>query len=721
MNDQNTVLCVDGIDCCPACASGLLDKLRRMDGVVSVEHPGGGILIIGHTCSVDHIVDWLARSGHNARVTGVDQVAAPEIAATSLDERLPQQDRSHRPATVPAVVSGVTLLTGALLSFYGQDTAAIAACAMAIAAGAWRVGRSAISSLSRGALDIHVLLIIATAGAIALGRWLEAGTLVFLFAVGEALEARAMARAHREIEQLMRLTPSEAVVIRDGMEVRLPPERCHAGDTMIIRPGARIPMDGIVVRGRSAVDSASITGEPLPAVIEPGDSVYAGTFNIDGYLEARVTAVGEETAWHRIALFARDALAQRAVVQSTVDRFARVYTPAVIILAVAVSTVVPLVAGVDARPWLYRGLTLLIVSCPCALVLAAPVALVSSMSRAARLGILVRGGHALERLAGVRVVAFDKTGTLTRGQPEVAGIEPASGVEADTLIRASASVQACSEHLFARAIVEFARSRDLPIDPVEDFISLPGCGVQGFVDGVRWQIGSARWLTEQGVDCRAAQDRPEVVCVAADGVFSGMIAIHDPIRPDARETIERLRAGGVDIVMLTGDNEQSALRVARELGVSDVRWGLLPADKVAAIEQLGAGTAAIGDGINDAAALAAASIGIAMGHAADVTLETADITLLGGDLSRLPVLFALGRATGRVIRQNLALSVLTKVAALLLVVPGWLTLPIAIIADDGTALAVIGNGLRLLGYARKSPVLARIPGQRKDLPTERRS
>jgi Cd2+/Zn2+-exporting ATPase len=606
--------------------------------------------------------------------------------------------------------SGVCLILGLTLQWSrGSSVVALIALVAAVLTGGVLSARRALSSIKARRLDIHVLMTVAVAGAIALGEWSEAATVVFLFAVAQHLESRSMDRARHAIRALMDLTPSDAVVLRDGQAIGIRVDDVKVGDVLRIRPGAKVPLDGVVVSGTSEVNQAPITGESLPVDKHAGDELYAGTINGHGALEMRVTRLRRDTTLARIIHLVDRAQAQRAPSQAFVERFATVYTPAVLAVALTIAIVPPLVSHGSTVDWLYRALVLLVISCPCALVISTPVSIVSALAAAARQGVLIKGGMHLERLAAVRALAFDKTGTLTRGEPEVVSIVPLDGFSGPGLLAAAAALESQSEHPIARAIVRRARAEGVTPMHVADFRALPGLGADALLQDRPAVIGNLRLFRERGLLTPAveavAADTVRQGCtpvlIGVDGHTVGSIGVADRPREAARDIVDLLHDHGVRrVVMLTGDSAVAADGIARELGIAEHSAELLPEDKVNAVRDLkmryGA-IAMVGDGVNDAPALAAADVGIAMGAAgSDAALETADVALMGDELSKIPFAVRLSRATVRNIKTNVAVSLLLKLVFVVLAVTGHATLWMAIVADTGASLLVIANGLRLL-------------------------
>ncbi|NOT28611.1 MAG: cadmium-translocating P-type ATPase [Acidobacteria bacterium] len=607
------------------------------------------------------------------------------------------------------VGSAVGIGLGLALTGLGNTSGAAVAFTIAAVVGGVYPARRAVTAVRSGALDINTLMVVAVAGALLLGQWFEAASVVFLFAVAQWLEVRTLERARQAIRALVDLAPREAVVRRAGVEHRIPVEQVHVGDEVLIKPGEKLPLDGVVVAGHSEVNEAPLTGESVPVDRSQGDEVFAGTINGHGALDVRVTRLVRDTRVARILHLVEAAQATRAPVQSFVDRFARIYTPAVLVLALAVGAIPPLVADADPAVWVYRALVLLVIACPCALVISTPVSIVSALSAAARNGVLVKGGAHLERLAAVRVVAFDKTGTLTTGAFRVASVQPVPNVAPEQLLAYAAAVESRAEHPVAAAVTAHARTAQIAIPTVTGFVSLPGLGGEGEVAGAHVLVGNLRLMNERaipvppepGVASPVDAGKALTVFVAVDGVCQGAILLEDRLRSNASEAIGLLREHGVRrVAMLTGDHVGTAARVATELGLDEHHAQLLPEEKHALIGALRSRygpVLMVGDGINDAPALAAADVGIAMGAAAsDAALETADVALMSNELLRLPYAIRLAQATLRNVRMNVAISLALKSAFLVMAVAGMATLWMAVLADTGASVIVVGNALRLL-------------------------
>ncbi|MBI3977385.1 MAG: cadmium-translocating P-type ATPase [Chloroflexi bacterium] len=618
-----------------------------------------------------------------------------------------QRDRK----AILTALSGISLLGGYAASIFGfAEPLPTILYALAIGIGGAFIARAGVFALRARTLDINLLITIAAIGAAVIGEWAEGGTVVFLFSLGNLLEAYTMDRTRRSIHSLMDLAPAQACIRHGDHEETVPVQAVPVGTVMVVRPGERIGLDGRVVAGSSAVNQAPITGESLPVQKGPGDDVFAGTINGLGALDVAVTRPYRDTTLARIVHLIEVAQAQRAPSQQFIDRFARVYTPAIIGLAVAFALVPPLVLSASIEPWLYRALVLLVVSCPCALVISTPVSIVAAIGNAARHGILIKGGAYLEAIGGIRAIAFDKTGTITRGRPEVTDVIPLGTRTAADVLAAAASVEYASEHPLGASVRRAARQQGIAAGPATGFQALAGKGVRAVRDGETCYVGSRRMFEELALPLAAAL--PALAQLEAAGKTAllvgnqrevvGVVGVADNVRAGSREAVARLRGAGVRrIALLTGDNPTAARRIAGELGVDEYRAGLMPEDKVTAIRGLMAhhgAVAMVGDGVNDAPALATATVGIAMGVAgSDTALETADVALLADDLAKVPYVVELSRRTRRIIRQNIAISLLVKAVFLALAFPGWVTLWMAVLADMGSSLLVTANGMRLLG------------------------
>jgi Zn2+/Cd2+-exporting ATPase len=582
--------------------------------------------------------------------------------------------------------------------------------AVGILAGVWQVLPKSWLALRRFRPDMNLLMTVAVIGAVAIGEWFEAATVSFLFALSLALEAWSVGRARRAVAALMNLAPP-TVRLRfpDGREQETAPEQVAVGSTFVVRPGERIALDGQVVRGAGSVNQAPITGESVPVPKNPGDVVFAGTINGDSVLEVASTKPAGDTTLANIIRMVGEAQVRRAPSEQWVEKFAQIYTPAVMALAIAFLLVPPLFLGGAWSDWVYRALVLLVIACPCALVISTPVSIVAALAAAARNGVLVKGGRYIEEPAHLQAIAFDKTGTLTEGKPSVVAVQPLNLHSESELLERAASLESRSDHPLARAIVEYAHRRGVEFRPAEDFQVFQGKGATARFDGRQFWLGSHRYLEERGQETEAVHQQLEVltldgrtaVVIGNESHVCGFVTLADAVRDNARAAIDDLRRSGIrHLVMLTGDNEATARAIARLVGVDEFRAELLPADKVAAVEALVARyghVGMVGDGINDAPALASASVGIAMGAAgSDAAIETADIALMADDLAKLAWLIRHSRRTLAVIRLNIFFALAVKALFVALTLAGHASLWAAIAADTGASLLVIFNALRLL-------------------------
>lgn len=679
------------------CAARLERAVAALPGVARavLNHATARLTVEGAFDPKTVIREALQHDGVVARLEG-----APAAPAAGWLDRLPE---------IRMGTAGLLILGGWILERIAHTPeAAVPLFAAAILIGGYATIRRGLRALARLRFDMNGMMTGAVAGAVLIGQWEEGAVVAFLYAVSNWLEGYTMDRARRSIRALMDLAPREARVRRNGTEAVIPVGEIRPGDLLLIRPGEKLASDGIVAAGSSVVNQAPITGESVPVDKAPGNPVYAGTLNGHGALEITVTRRVEDTTLARIIHLVEEAQAQRAPSQQFVDRFARLYTPAVFALAVGLMLVPALPLGQPWSPWIYRGLALLIVSCPCALVVSTPVTVVSAIANAARRGVLIKGGAHLEELGRLQAIALDKTGTLTRGEPEVTDVIPLDGRSPEDLLALAAAVEAQSEHPLARAVVRAARGRGLSLPAADNFTAIPGKGGHAVVEGQVLHVGSPRFFAEMGNGMGAGSlaaaleaEGKTVMLVGTAGALLGALALADRLRPEGRQAVAGLRAVGIrHVALLTGDHRAVAERIAGQVGADTLRAEILPEQKLEAVRALRAefgSLAMVGDGVNDAPALAASSVGIAMGVAgSDVALETADVALMADDLSRLPFLVRLGRNAVRVIRQNIGFALAIKAVAIAAVFPGWLTLWLAVLADMGASVLVTLNGMRLL-------------------------
>jgi len=612
----------------------------------------------------------------------------------------------------------LTVISGALIALSGvlkylvhapQEVVDGVLLAAMLTAGFYVIRKGLRSALKLN-FEMNFLMTVAAVGAVIVREPLEGASVMFLFSLAQWLESRSIDRARNAIRKLLDLSPKEAVVIREGSEQRVPVDNVAVGEMLVIRPAEKIPLDGLVTEGLSDVDESPVTGESMPVQKSPGDTVFAGSLNQHGSLTIRATKRADDTTLAKIIHMVEEAQSRRAPSQQFVDRFARIYTPAVLIGAVLIATLPPLF-GLEFGKWFYKALVLLVIACPCALVISTPVTIVCALARAARSGVLVKGGVHLEHLGKLDTIIFDKTGTLTAGRPEVVEVLPLNQLSPKEILRLAAAVESRSEHHLARAILKKAEEQGAAPAGVTNFAALPGRGARGDIDGTTYYVGGLRLFREMGCNTasveKALQENEArgraVVLLGTETQMIGGIVLSDVIRPNAPDALARLRALGIDdFVMLTGDNEGTARAVAEQLGMDHYHAGLLPEDKVKKVRlALGESklAAMVGDGVNDAPALAASTVGIAMGTAGtDAALETADVALMADDLEKLAYSVGLGRKAVAVIRQNIAAALVIKAVFIVLAVAGVATLWSAVVADMGASLMVIFNGMRLLSF-----------------------
>nr|WP_233263399.1 cation-translocating P-type ATPase [Halorhabdus sp. CUG00001] len=762
-----TRLAVPEMDC-PSCASKVDGSLERVAGVTDVSlSPTKGTAAVTFDPTQTTEADVIAAiegagyevldddSGADGAATGGPDVAPPTAVWTS-------------PRAIKTWVGAVFLTLGLAIEFVftgaNVDIAAVLASPITVADGLFLVAivvsgapvvRGGIYSARNRSLDIDLLMGVAIIAATGIGYVVEAATLAVLFSIAELLEDYAMDRARDSLRELLELSPDEATVRRDGEELTVPAEAVEVGETVLVRPGEKIPLDGEVIEGESAVDESPITGESMPVEKSEGDAVFAGSITAEGYLEVEVTSTAGDSTLARIIELVQSAEENRTDKEQFVDRFAGYYTPAVVVVAILTAAIPPLliadsatfaVAGYELvlpggwRPWFVRGLTLLVIACPCAFVISTPVSVVSGITSAAKNGVLIKGGNHLEAMGAVDAVALDKTGTLTRGELTVTDVIPLGERDERDVLRRAAALERRSEHPIAAAIRD--RAGRTGLDDVPDpaaFESLTGKGVRAEIEGESAYAGTPALFTQLGHDLAAvgggdSDDSPHpdggtlharpaaasikehvetletegktIVLVGTEREVWGILAIADEVRPGASRAVERLHELGVEtVVMLTGDNEGTARAIAEAVGVDEYRAELLPEQKVAAVEELQetyGGVAMVGDGINDAPALATADVSVAMGAAGtDTALETADIALLGDDIGKLPYLYSLSHAANGVIRQNIWTSLGVKALLAVGVPLGYVSVAIAVVVGDmGMSLGVTGNAMRL---ARLSP------------------
>lgn len=694
-NDNERTYAIVGMDC-SSCALTLEKHLKAHAAVASVNvHFATGKMMIDHDNSVEEIIREVAKAGYTASLlSGKRRISEPKTDKSGL---------------YPFVLSGILLLCGWLGSY--TDVSPLLTDLLYVASivsGGYKPARSAYYAIKSRALDMNVLMTAAVIGAAAIGEWFEGATVVWLFALGNLLQTRSMEKTRNSIRNLLELAPSEAWVASGKQLVRRAVEDIAIGDVIVVKPGDKIPLDGTVMQGESSINQAPITGESIPVDKSVGDPVYAGTINEHGLLEIQVTKLAADTTLARITDLVEQAQGKKAPTEAFVDRFARIYTPIVFALAVAVMVLPPAFGSGAWGEWFYKGLELLVIACPCALVISTPVAIVSAIGNAARHGVLIKGGAFLEVTGRISAIAFDKTGTLTEGRPKVAAVI-VSGATEEELLSIAYALEQYAAHPIARAVVDYAVGKGISPRPGDRPRNLVGRGVSGYLDGREHYAGNLRLFEELNtplgdIESRIRslqQEGYSIVLIGTQDRILGVLAVADTVRESSVTALRDLRRAGMQhIVMLTGDNEGTAQRVAAHTGVSRYMAELLPEHKMAAVKQLqdeGHLVAMVGDGINDAPALATADVGIAMGGAGtDTAMETADIVLMADNLEKLPYTVNLSRQAIRIIKQNIGFSLLIKAAALLLIFPDLLTLWMAVISDTGAAVIVILNSMRLL-------------------------
>jgi Cd2+/Zn2+-exporting ATPase len=643
---------------------------------------------------------------------GTGAGAAPQPAPNKPSYPILEQAKLE---PILVVVTAIAIAVSLIAEQVGApDWLILGANLISYVAGGWFGLQAGVESLLKGEINVDLLMVLAAAGAAIVGEWHEGAILLFLFSLSNVLQAYAMDRSRNAIKALLKLRPTQAAVRRDGVLVVLPIEQLALGDVVVIRPGERLPIDGKVVDGSSAVDQSPITGESMPVLKVVGDDVFAGTVNQNGGLDVRVTRPANDTTLARIIRMVEDAQGQRARTQRFLDEFEQRYAMLVIVGVILFIVIPPLLPGGPSfGDNFYRAMVLMTVLSPCALVISTPASILSAIANAARRGILFKGGAYLEEMALIKAVAFDKTGTITTGKPAVTDLVAYGGRNQAHLLEVVAGVESRSEHPVARAVVSYAQAQKAYIREPEAFEAVPGLGVRAQAAGRTILVGTDRLMTQHGLAVpeelfqqRARlEDEGKTVLIAHDSLdgFLGLIAVADQLRPNAATIIQSLRDAGIDkVVVLTGDNERVAQAISRQIGADEVRANLLPEHKVEAIKALQAkygAVAMVGDGVNDAPALATATIGVAMGAAGtDVALETADVVLMSDDLSNIAYAMNLSRRARRVVWQNIGFSLAVIAVLALGVFVVQLPLPLGVVGHEGSTLIVVTNGLRLLTY-----------------------
>ncbi len=701
------MLRVAGMDC-PDEIAAIERVLKPLGGVGEIKvNLMAGTVAIAHETSVtpEQLIKAIGTAGLKA---------SPMTDAHGAEDE--HNKSSSRIRLISVITSGV--FTGVSLLFQWQNLFApygkIAAALIAILASGWLILPKAIRALRHFSLDMNVLMSVAVIGAAGIGEWTEAAAVVFLFALSELLEGFSVGRARKAIQSLLELTPDTALVKRGDQIQEVRVEEVKVDETLIIKSGARVPLDGVVTSGESAINQAPITGESMPVEKKSGETVFAGTINGEGSLEVKVTKASTDTTLAKIIKLVGEAQSQKAPSQRFVDRFAKIYTPAVFVVAILVLLSGPLLFHGAWLEWAYRALVLLVIACPCALVISTPVSIVSGLTAMARRGVLIKGGVFLEEIGELKALAVDKTGTITEGKPRVQQVIPWNGKSEEEILRIAAAIDTHSEHPLAQAVVKYAGEKRIQFPRSENYQSKTGRGAEAQIDGHLYFVGNHRFAHESAV-CSDALEKKlgeleaqamSVVIVGhkphegCTGEVLGILAVADTVRANAAEAIKALHAAGVErVVMLSGDNQRTVDAISKQVGIDEAKGDLLPDQKIERVRELLAQhkhVGMIGDGVNDAPAMAAASIGIAMGGAGtDTAIETADTALMQDDLSKVAEAIQLGHRTVRLIQANIAFALGVKAVFLVLALSGHTSLWLAILADTGTTLIVIANALRL--------------------------
>jgi Cd2+/Zn2+-exporting ATPase len=694
-----------GMDCAEEVAA-VQRAVRPISGVREVRADLlAGKATISHEAGVtpEALINAIAGEGLKATVAGADVREGAE--------------GMQRPRLISVLISGVCTGLGLTLQWskitprVGVDLV----FAAAIVSGAWFILPKAIRAARRFAPDMNLLMTIAIAGAAAIGEWSEGAAVAFLFALAELLESFSVGRARKALSSLLKLSPPVAL-LKEGESFReVPVKQVKPDDVITIKSGSRIPLDGEVIAGESAVDQAPITGESLPVEKKKGDTVFAGTINGAGSFDVRVTKLSSDTTLAKIIHLVEEAQSQKAPSQRFVDVFARYYTPSVMVLALVILLVPPLLFHGAWFTWIYRALVLLVIACPCALVISTPVSIVSGLTATARRGVLIKGGAFLEAVGKLRALALDKTGTITEGKPRVTKVHALEGTSENEIVRIAAAIDSHSEHPLAQAVVAYAEEHHLDFERAENYKAQSGRGASARMDDHNYFVGNHRFAHELAVCseeieqllAKIESEAQSVVVVGhmphpgCKGEVLGILAVGDAVRPNAKDAIIALhRAGVCKVVMLSGDNQRTVDAIAKQAGIDEAQGDLLPDQKVDRIKELMKReryVGMVGDGVNDAPAMAIATVGIAMGAAGtDTAIETADLALMKDDLAKIAETVVLGRRTVRVIQANIIFALAVKAVFLILAVIGYTSLWLAIAADTGATLVVIANALRLL-------------------------
>ena len=689
--EQEQIFLVSGI-CCADCAKNFESELNDIDTIKSAD-----LNILTGKLKIDGQIELteLRKLGQKENYQ-IDYYNNQVLAVP--------KKYYHAKEFLVMVLAGTLLLLAIVfekMQIGGQLSVGL--YLLAIISGGWNNFKKGFYSLQQKKLNMSVLMSVAIIGACIIGQYEEGATVAFLYAISELLENWSTEKSRQSIRNLMDLTPAKAIVKRGREMVELLVGDVNVGDIILIKPGAKIPLDGSVVSGESAVDEAHISGEALPRDKKIGADVFAGSINTYGFLEVAVNKLAQDSTIAKIINLVENAQSQKSPMQKFIEKFAEIYTPVVMVLAVMVGVIPPLLYDGDYIGWIYRALALLVVACPCALVISTPIAVVSAIAQAAKNGVLIKGGIHLEGLADINAIAFDKTGTITKGEPKVQNVISLSNIGENDILQIAASLESLSEHHLARAITADSKDKQINLENVYNFIAIPGQGVKGVIKGQEYLVGNTKLFNNISPEINQLEQQGySVIIVGTATTILGVITISDYLKDNIKTVIKRLLQKNIAVSMLTGDNSAVATLVATESGIKEFFANLLPEEKMLVIKKMKESkkVAMVGDGINDAPALALADVGIAMGkNGTAVALETADIVLMKDDIAKLDYVMELSKQTKNIIKQNITFALLIKFFAIISVFPGYLTLWLAILADMGATVIVTLNSMRLLKKA----------------------
>ena len=689
--EQEQIFLVSGI-CCADCATNFESELNDIDTIKSAD-----LNILTGKLKIDGQIELteLRKLGQKENYQ-IDYYNNQVLAVP--------KKYYHAKEFLVMVLAGTLLLLAIVfekMQIGGQLSVGL--YLVAIISGGWNNFKKGFYSLQQKKLNMSVLMSVAIIGACIIGQYEEGATVAFLYAISELLENWSTEKSRQSIRNLMDLTPAKAIVKRGREMVELLVGDVNVGDIILIKPGAKIPLDGSVVSGESAVDEAHISGEALPRDKKIGADVFAGSINTYGFLEVAVNKLAQDSTIAKIINLVENAQSQKSPMQKFIEKFAEIYTPVVMVLAVMVGVIPPLLYDGDYIGWLYRALALLVVACPCALVISTPIAVVSAIAQAAKNGVLIKGGIHLEGLADINAIAFDKTGTITKGEPKVQNVISLSNIGENDILQIAASLESLSEHHLARAITADSKDKQINLENVYNFIAIPGQGVKGVIKGQEYLVGNTKLFNNISPEINQLEQQGySVIIVGTATTILGVITISDYLKDNIKPVIKRLLQKNIAVSMLTGDNSAVATLVATESGIKEFFANLLPEEKMLVIKKMKESkkVAMVGDGINDAPALAIADIGIAMGKKGTaVALETADVVLMKDDIAKLDYVMELSKRTKNIIKQNITFALLIKFLAIISIFPGYLTLWLAILADMGATVIVTLNSMRLLKKA----------------------